>query len=371
MEILHRPMYVLLFMLPTVTLAWVVVKNQSSRLPVVYRFCQKSENRIENPFRNSLVGNFCDIRQPQRRNGNAIQATLCYLFLRPTNTEKSSLVKVSKKIFESVVGTDLPWTIELESSKFKSINNNDIHSSEQQSLSKKNLTIRLMELSDIDEIVSMNIQEYGSGPAYFPLTNPSLTEAWADRQYLRWLVDISCRIKVLNHKYNKNMASIQTNDHAILVGVLNVDQSEQGYIIGMIEISLQPLNPFRTPNPIPIPLTIKQAIAAITTGNELVGWITNLLIVPNHRGCGYAKILIAASEHVSKSFWNCTSIYLHCDADPDTGRIPQNLYSNLGYRTPILQYQHSLPSKATFTSNVVEVEGVPLLFLHKDLSSNP
>ena len=295
---------------------------------------------------------------PQRKfQHDAKPITCCYLFTQPSNAKNSQTFR-RKTAYEKLVGTDLPWIFELTG-------DDDDESS---SLTTPKLSIRLMEFSDVDSIVTMNVQEYGSGPAYFPWSNLSLMEAWIDRQYIRWLVDITCRIKLFNYLMDDDSSFTAStafvNDHAILVGVIN-DQ-----VIGMIEVSLQPQNPRVTPSPIPIPINLKRVLAVATTRSSLlVGWITNLLIFPQYRGYGYAKLLVAASEQMAKSCWNCTSIHLHCDADPVSGRVPQKLYSTLGYRSP------KEPSVTTSTSSsdmgiapyVVEIEGVPLLYLRKDL----
>jgi hypothetical protein len=288
------------------------------------------------------------------------------LFTRPLNSKSPTTFRQHLP-YEDLLGTNLPWTIDLPG---------DVNEKVQpsHSLTTPKLTIRLMEFNDIESIVTMNVQEYGSGPAYFPWSNLSLMETWIDRQYIRWLVDITCRIKLFNYLMeddssftSSSSSSSRVQDHAILVGVLN---DEKHTLVGMIEVSLQPLNPQITPSPIPIPIDIKRALAVMTTQtSQLVGWITNLLIVPQYRGYGYSKFLVTASEHMAKSHWNCTSIHLHCDADPITGMVPQKLYTQLGYRSPNLPSTTTRQTSGmdTLSPYIVEIEGVPLLYLRKDV----
>ena len=324
--------------------------------------------------------------------------TCCFLFTRPIINSKNAPSSFNRNDvqYDNFIGTNLPWNIELKRSNVSGASSGD----ELQQLSSSlilptttKLSIRLMQYKDIESIVTMNVQEYGMGPAYFPWSNLALMESWIDRQYLTWLVDISCRIKVFNY-FMDDSSSFTTpttpavNDHAILVGVLHDDAEcdDERIVVGMIEVSLQPLNPQVTPSPIPIPIDMKCALATITTRNsQLVGWITNLLIVPQYRGCGYSKIFIAACEQMAKSNWNCTSIHLHCDADPISGMVPQKLYTQLGYRSPTpIQGQYNVPTTSMMTTTttrllqqssvvvdpspyIVEIEGVPLMYLRKDI----
>jgi GNAT superfamily N-acetyltransferase len=314
-----------------------------------------------------------------RRRGNPF--TTCQLFLRPTNIEKSAVSwRVPSKAYESLRKTDLPWNIELEPQKLSNVKAQG--SLERPStLPSKILTIRLIQPNDLDAIVNMCLEEYGSGPAYFPISNPLLLGQWIDRQYLRWLVEISSRMKFPDPQLlraNESSWNV-TSDHAILVAALNDDNDGDRTLVGMVEISWQPINPLRTPQPFPIPMVVKQAMATMTTGSAtLVGWITNLLIPSEYRGQGYSKVLVAACENVA-AVWQCTTVHLHCDADPDTGRIPQRLYTSLGYRPPVPPRTVISSSSTSFTdrlsnqssnkvvSYIVEIEGVPLMYLYKDI----
>jgi ribosomal protein S18 acetylase RimI-like enzyme len=264
----------------------------------------------------------------------------CHLFFRPTNVEKSSSSwKVPRNKFNelSSLNLSLPWRVELEKSNGSTKGATPI------------LSVRTIRSQDIQTIVEMCVQEYGSGPASFPLDSPLLLGDWIDREGLRLLVDWTTRLKVAH----------PPNDHAIIVSSIN-DQ-----IIGMVEVSLQPVIPERNPPPYPIPLYLKRAFARVTN-NSLQGWITNLLIVPEYRGQGHSKILVAACEGVAAS-WRCTSIHLHCDADQTAGQIAQKLYTGMGYQT----LRNEKFSWMDATSSVFSVQGVPLLYLRKDLWHEP
>jgi ribosomal protein S18 acetylase RimI-like enzyme len=275
------------------------------------------------------------------------------VFLQPFNAKQSSMAgKVPSGTLEDGIPDKFPWDIELEPSSPRN----------QENATPKALTIRPMQAEDLDAIVEMCIQEYGTGPVEFPLWNPLLLGAWLDRQYLSWLVEASCLVKLLLCDFTREDSI--ADDHVILVAALNDDSDGSPIIVGMIEISQQPVEPQRTPSPFPLPLGIKKAVASISTGKyELVGWITNLLIAPPHRGQGYSKALVEACEAVAMS-WHCSSIHLHCDADRTTGYVPQKLYHRLGYRSPTLS-SHSSPQ--TPLPYIVEIEGVPLLYLRKSL----
>jgi hypothetical protein len=57
---------------------------------------------------------------------------------------------------------------------------------------------------------------------------------------------------------------------------------------------------------------------------------------------------------------------LHCDADESNGgKIPQKLYEQLGYS--MLQADDDKFSWMNAKSSIFLVEGVPLLYLRKDL----
>jgi ribosomal protein S18 acetylase RimI-like enzyme len=281
-----------------------------------------------------------------RRRCRFASSTRPSLFFRPVALDKS-VWNVPKSSFEKASSTDLPWTIELESSKPSAAR-----------APKPVLHVRALRTGDIPSIAEMCVKEYGSSVSVSPFSFiETSAEAgnWFDREGLRLLVDVTSRLKVQD----------APKDHAILVSMIS-DGNDQ-FMVGMVEISRQPVIYERNPPPYAIPLFMKQAYASLTK-SKLQGWITNLLVEPEYRGRGHAKVLVAACEAMAKS-WRLDSIHLHCDSDELTGRVSQKLYMGLGYRP--------LPSDESFSwmrdfagtasNSVFMVQGVPLLYLRKDL----
>lgn len=182
----------------------------------------------------------------------------------------------------------------------------------------------------VASIVEINLREYGSGPAVFPWDNPRLWMPYLDRQTLALLIELSTRSKF----------RFEGRDHLTLI----VTTASSSRVVGMIEISRQP--PIQDRNPPPFPIPLKQLLF---TGN-LQGWITNLLVVPEYRGRGLGKILVAAAESIARDEWQCASVHLHCEAND---RLARRLYRNLGYVSGKPQH----------------LEGTQLVYMSKELSS--
>ena len=131
---------------------------------------------------------------------------------------------------------------------------------------------------------------------------------------------------------------------------------------------------------------------------QLVGWITNLLVAPEYRRRGYAQALVLAAENLALQRWRLTSMHLHCDADQATGLSAQRLYmEQLGYGTIRNNDGKQQQAKerennnnnngagssssedyswmnnnnnmgpANCDSSVFVIQGIPLLYLFKDL----
>jgi GNAT superfamily N-acetyltransferase len=213
----------------------------------------------------------------------------------------------------------------------------------------------------------MCLAEYGTGPEHFPLHEHWLIGAWLERQALKVDVTLTMSLKA-------TASNMPPQDHAVLLACVDDEQ-----IVGMIEVSQQPVNPHRNPPPYPIPLWFKQLYGTVTN-SEIEGWITNLLVIPSYRGQGYGKLLVAACEGVAKS-WNCRSMHLHCDADQVRGKIAQKLYLSAGYEmlnqweTMVQNNNKNKDGLAVWTSqeslqnSVFFIDGVPLLYLRKDLTN--
>ena len=233
------------------------------------------------------------------------------------------------------------------------------------------LTIRPMKVSDLsDEILPMCVKEFGTGPTasiselldaeIWEKANTGSLIDWWERLWLEPMVSLTLQTKIwLQESRSQSAAGNGQSifgDHTLLVLCLNSHkhsqysndetnnqersqgnlgtQDAEGEVIGMIELSLQPPEASRNPPFYPIPTWMKLVYSEIHHLDGLQGWITNLLIDPDHRGRGYGKILVAAVEGITKALqkdFACHSICLHADANGVSGRIPQALYEGMGY----------------------------------------
>jgi ribosomal protein S18 acetylase RimI-like enzyme len=230
------------------------------------------------------------------------------------------------------------------------------------------LTIRFMMPQDLNDVTPLCIEEFGTGPTAgfldFPLLEPRRIPAWWDRIYFEPMIELSLRAKM-----NANLSQPKSNfnDPALLVLCRQDKNSNSETVLGMVELSLQAPEANKNPPPLPIPLWFKELYCRLTN-QRLEGWVTNLLIDPKYRGLGYAKIMMAATEGVARS-WDRDVIYLHADADFKSGRVAQRLYEGLGYEV----VTDNNPSYDWMSegynpmSSIRMVEGVALLCYSKQL----
>jgi GNAT superfamily N-acetyltransferase len=260
---------------------------------------------------------------------------------------------VPSNVFNDLSSANVSLPYEFETRAFQSVSDS----------ASERLSIRLLQVDDLAQITDMCIAEYGSEISLESLLeSPSATAVmdYLDYLSLRALVDLTMRMKL-----SDPAGSTIPSDHAVLVACQN-----DGNIVGMVEISRQPPLGDRNPPPIPIPLVMKRLYSLAVGAGETQGWCTNLLVAPVHRGKGYSKVLMAAVEGIARS-WQCESIHLHADADSVAGLVPQRLYINLGYE--MLQDDKQdiswmgAAGPATLSSSVFVIEGVPLLYLQKQL----
>lgn len=233
------------------------------------------------------------------------------------------------------------------------------------------LVVRLMTPSDVKDLMPMCIQEFGTGSTLglmdFPVGDLRRVSNWWDRVYFEPSVSLSLRAKM-----NANLGSTTGfNDPAMLilcqVSSTNVGSPTTETVVGMVEISLQAPEADKNPPPFPVPLWIKDFYCR-ANGLKIQGWVTNLLIDQKYRGLGYAKVLMAATEGIARS-WGCDCIYLHADADSRSGKIPQSLYKGLGYEVVTDDEAEFSWMSNGFNplSSIRMIEGVPLLCLCKRL----
>ena len=173
------------------------------------------------------------------------------------------------------------------------------------------------------------------------------------------------------------------NNHDLSSSLSLLDgHGQEVVIVGWVDLSRHYVRPERTPNIFPFPELGRQQQ---TQPKE--PWITNLLVAPQYRGQGWSKVLLGGCEAVARSWLvqeqqqheqqqqellntnnkhrststmyydnkdsirtDTTStvlqsssssslllsrpwrIHLHCDANPISGQIPQQLYLSLGYK---------------------------------------
>jgi GNAT superfamily N-acetyltransferase len=271
------------------------------------------------------------------------------------------------------------------------------------------ITLRLLGENDVTAVTRLYCREYTTMPMpdqAFPLfpRRPDIesVNAWLDLIALGLLIYFVTRLKTIttgvipwNQMPNDHVVimactptlpnSISSTDATSLDGSpSNIHSSETDMkVIGAIEISRQPVFPDRLPLVFPIPIWAKQDFCCLfRLDRPPQGWITNLLVSPEYRGRGISKALVLAAEGLARQWApdGVTSIHLHCDADPVSGRIPQALYTSLGYTRQSTTKRASVspppPSFPFFSRtqpqplpSVYTIDGVPLLYLQKELNT--
>jgi GNAT superfamily N-acetyltransferase len=237
-------------------------------------------------------------------------------------------------------GISFPKEVKLDSS-----NANDV-----------SLSLRYMTTDDLKALVPMCIQEFGSEqlndiangnnrrrsllPRWIldPKQIPDLWEGFSFEMLIYWTL----RLKLMQGGNSGHSNPKEQPKDPVMLVLCEKRQSDQRNtglslswaprVVGMVELSLQPPDADRNPPALPLPLWVKATLAKETTlDGSLQGWVTNLLICDSCRGRGYSKILMAAAEGIAQHKWRCSSVYLHADADAQSGKVPQSLYEGLGY----------------------------------------
>lgn len=229
----------------------------------------------------------------------------------------------------------------------------------------KRLLLRNLETTDLSIVVPMCVKEFGTPTTItgFPwkhLTKDTI-QAWFDSVLFGPLIHMSLEMKIQSQLHGE---ALQQPDDTILC------LEENGKIVGIVELSIQPLDPERNPPPVPFPSWYKEAYSQSKNIPPPNGWVTNLLIANDCRGLGYSKVMMKAAEGLARS-WGCTSVSLHVNADQSTGHIAQQLYKSLGY-TPVVantsnDIKYNWMGPELLQMGLYMIDGVPLLFLRKDL----
>jgi len=237
--------------------------------------------------------------------------------------------------------------------------------------------VRHLEMKDMQALIPMIVREFGTSLKDLEFFWKKrdikfFVELWFDRLIFPWIVRVSLVLKIERQRDGDNVDLPNIfPDHNIFC-LENASKE----VVGMVELSKQPLDPNMNPGPMPVPMLMKNAYCKYKRLPPPNAWVTNLLIGEEYRGRGYSKTLMKAVEGLAKR-WEFDTIYLHVDSDTQNGgRIPQNLYQRLGYRpvekttdeNETQEDDFSWMSNSNFQSGVYMVEGVPLLFMRRELS---
>ena len=314
-------------------------------------------------------------------------ATRLYLFYKaPPSPAAAAPLGVSSlpdEIAQDWMAGDIsfPCSFPVQMTKKQNLFSNKASSNQQQQMNGR-LTIRPLQWKDLDNITNMCVREYStySTPSLSPsFTSPPMNlktawnsfGQWVDQASLGPYVRLSMILKLWFEQGGD--ASTIPNDHVVLVASLteNIDKGDDASqpverLVGMVEISRQPPMPERNPPAIPIPLWIKEAYSRTVQKQSTQGWITNLLIVPEYRGRGWAKVLVLACEGVARHWPVTSSIHLHCDA---SYRVAQKLYRSMGYQTTATSLDDYawMSNNDKCESSIYVIDGVPLLYMSKPL----
>mmetsp|Transcript_1752 Transcript_1752/g.2442 ORF Transcript_1752/g.2442 Transcript_1752/m.2442 type:complete len:372 (+) Transcript_1752:62-1177(+) len=294
-----------------------------------------------------------------------------YLFFR--KAEKPVLRRRTWNVPEFAVDelskgeAEFPYRIELEYDEDATI------SSKSTKEMGRTLTLRYLEVEDLPSVMPMCIREFANGETAgimdFPLDDLKFSSIsdWVDKLMFEPVVGLAMWLKIQRRKLGEDPDDSAIPDDSILC-LLQDDQ-----IVGIIELSRQPLDAERNPPPYPIPMFLKELMCESKDVPMPVAWVTNLLIDDNYRGLGYGKLLMIAIEGLARS-WGLESVYLHTQADSVSGVVPQSLYFGMGYKPvesskSLEKYSWMGPEHMSINGLCI-VEGVPLLFLRKDLRSD-
>ena len=261
---------------------------------------------------------------------------------------------------------------------------------------KRTIQIRQMELEDLQQCVSLCLKEYGkysspstkSKSSFMNKVQSKLDDL--DNFVFSFVVLYGMEQRVKRRLQGDAMSGAMPQDHNVVILSEIVpcencgdDKNMQGkskeIIFGMAEISLQPADPSRTSPPFVIPTQFKTILSSSAAKkgnngknknqNSLCAYVSNVLITNEYRSKGYSKVLMAACHGLARS-WGYESTYLHVDADYKSGRAAQQLYRKLGYKPFVdetYNEQFAWMGIESVNRGLYIVDGVPLLFLKKDL----
>lgn len=249
------------------------------------------------------------------------------------------------------------------------------------------LVIREMELKDIPAAVNLCMEEYG--PKKPRTQRRKKNDMWHwDNGRIIHLWDWWALSTVVYVGFQQRM---EREDHCVIclerttaVGKC-YGEEEGSEILAIAEVSLQP--PYSTAAPLPLPFVFKRLWAAWEYHHRkpsslpfecpkslLQAYISNVLVKESERGKGYGKqIMVAAEQQAVRMGY--TTVTLHVDANPTSGKVAQAMYTRLGYQ-PIVQMcsqsnpnlsQEDIAVEGGFTSAIHLVDGIPLFYMYKTI----
>jgi ribosomal protein S18 acetylase RimI-like enzyme len=237
----------------------------------------------------------------------------------------------------------------------------------------KHIKIRNLELADLRTVVPMCVREFGTGDSITSLddipweelmNNPSSLHDLSDRLFFGPLVRWALEMKIQRQRSGVgSRRNVKPDDNVLCL-------ESDGRVVAIVELSMQPPDAQRNPPPVPLPMIFKELLSSIHGLPPPDGWVTNLLVDDAYRGLGYSKVLMKAVEGLAKS-WDCSAIYLHVDADTESGKVAQDLYRGLGYK-PVMDQRstkkYDWMGPELMSLGLYVVDDVPLLFLRKNLT---
>lgn len=244
------------------------------------------------------------------------------------------------------------------------------------SMKKRIIQVRQMELQDLQKCVSITLKEYGQYSKIQPGQSETMKKIQSILDYLdnfvfSFVVLLGLEQRVTRRMKSDAIPSLPQDHNVVIISELipNENGDTDEVIFGMAEISLQPPDPSRTAPPFVIPTQLKSFFAEFISATKVNAYVSNVLITNEYRSKGYSKVLMAACHGLARN-WGYTSTYLHVDADAKTGRAAQQLYRKLGYKLfmdETYNEQFSWMGIESVNRGLYIVDGVPLLFLKKDL----
>ena len=271
----------------------------------------------------------------------------------------------------------------------------------------RRLVVRYLEESDLDQVVEMCVNEFGSqapspGSASLPgqlIQSPRTPLDELKDWFEDWTLSLTVQIGLTQRiKRRKDTSAAEPDHHVVCLVEEGQDGSASGIgasnaIVGIVELSQQVPDPEQTAPPFIVPYAIKKALGGIGVqnraavsmlGTEPLPYISNVLVRPESRGRGYSRILMAAAEGLARDWTRQRRlngddgrpplICLHVDADSRSGRAAQGLYKALGYQGVPDDRMGGAGGKFAWmegadmlSTGLYMVQDIPLLYMTKEL----